>query len=44
MLHASETWPSVKMNLQRNSHDQMDLQYQARGCGHSKIKQATGKA
>ena len=22
-------------------HDQTDLQYQARGCGHSKIKQAT---
>ena len=25
-------------------HDQTDLQYQARGCGHSKVKHATGKA
>ena len=25
-------------------HDQTDLQYQARGCGHGKDKRATGKA
>ena len=29
---------------QLQGHDQTDLQYQARGCGHGKVKQATGKA
>ena len=30
--------------VQRQGHDQSDLQYQARGCGHRKVKRATGKA
>ena len=48
MLHASETWPLTKTNLQRlqrnDGHDQTDLQYQARECGQGKVKRATGKA
>ena len=45
MLHASETWPLTKTNLQRlQRNDQTDLQYQARGCGQGKVKRATGKA
>ena len=45
MLHASETWPLTKTNLQRlQSNDQTDLQYQARGRGQGKVKRATGKA
>ena len=47
MLHASETWPLTKTNLQclqHNGHDQTDLQYQARGHGHGKVKRITGKA
>ena len=43
MLHASETWPLTKTNLQRND-DLTDLQYQARGCGHGTVKRITGKA
>ena len=45
MLHASKAWPLTKTNLQRlQGYDQTDLQYQARGCGHGKVKRATGKA
>ena len=49
MLHASETWPLTKTNLQHwqgndRAKDQTDLQYQARGCGQGKVKGATGKA
>ena len=48
-VDASETWPLTKSNLQglqRNDRAMIktDLQYQARGCGHGKIKQTTGKA
>ena len=41
MLHASETWPQTKTNLQRlqrNDRAMIDLQYQARGCGQGKVK------
>ena len=34
MLHASETWPMAKPNLQRNDS----------GRGHDKVKRITGKA
>ena len=49
MLHASETWPLTKMNLQRlQSNDRamirQYLQYQAGGFGHGKVKRITGKA
>ena len=46
MLHASETWPLTQTNRQRlQGNDRAtDLQYQARGCGHSKVKGAAGKA
>ena len=49
MLHASETWPITKANLQRLQRNyrvihQTDLPYQARGYGHSKVQQATGRA
>ena len=30
--------------VQQQGHDQTDLQYQVRGCGHSKVKIATDKA
>ena len=48
MLHTSETWPLNQVEpsalaAQQEGHDQTDLQYQARGCGHSKVKIATGK-
>ena len=42
MLHASETQEETAAKQQ--GHDQTDLQDQARGCDHSKVKQATGKA
>ena len=52
MLHASETWPLTRPDLQRlqrndramitQSHDQTDLQYKARGCGNCQFKQAVG--
>ena len=47
MLHVSETWPLTKTNLQplqRSNRAMTDLQYQARGRGHSKVKGITGKA
>ena len=49
MLDASETWPITKTNMQRlqrndRNHDQTDLPYQARGCGHGKVKRTTGKS
>ena len=47
MLHTSQTWPLTKRNLQSNDRAmirQIDLQYQAGGCGHCKVKRATGKA
>ena len=44
MLHASETWPLTKTNLQRLQRNQTDLQYQASGRGHGKVKRIAGKA
>ena len=49
MLHASETWPLTKTNLQRLLRNdramiRQYLQYQASGCSQGKVKQATGKA
>ena len=47
LLHASETWPLTKTNLQRNDRAmirQICSIIQARGCGHGQVKWATGKA
>ena len=46
MLHTSETLNRVEpsaLAAQQQGHDQTDLQYQARGCGLSIVKRATGK-
>ena len=40
MLHASETWPLTKTNLQRLGHGQTNMQYQVRGCGHGKVRRS----
>ena len=40
----SETWPLTKTNMERlQGHIQTDLQYQARGCGHGKVKRRSTK-
>ena len=42
--HLSYKTPGHVYSSCVRSHDQTDLKYQARGCSHSKVKRATGKA
>ena len=42
-LPIDQVEPSA-LAVQQQGHDQTDLQYQVRGCDHSKVKRATDKA